>query len=119
MDVPKVVRNEYQLVSHDAHTSFFFFFSVRFILLQVNIDDGFLNLMTNDGNAKDDVKIPEGDIGAQIAAAFEEGKDLLVTIVSSMNEEQVCPPHLAPPFPLLIGLVLSQAISFKEAPKGT
>ena len=55
--------------------------------------------MTNDGNAKDDVKIPEGDIGAQIAAAFEEGKDLLVTIVSSMNEEQVCPPILHPRSP--------------------
>ncbi|KAH7882146.1 eukaryotic translation initiation factor 5A [Phlebopus sp. FC_14] len=77
MDVPNVTRNEYALV---------------------NIDDGFLNLMTQDGTPKDDVKVPEGDIGKQIQADFEEGKDLLVTIVSAMNEEQ--------------------AISFKEAPKG-
>ena len=64
---------------------------------QVNIDDGFLNLMTPDGTAKDDVKLPEGDMGKQIQADFDEGKDLLVTIVSAMGEEQ--------------------AISYKEAPK--
>lgn len=77
MDVPNVQRNEYQLV---------------------NIDDGFLNLMSNDGASKDDVKVPEGDIGEQISSQFDDGKDLMVTIVSAMNEEQ--------------------AISFKEAPQG-
>jgi translation initiation factor 5A len=66
---------------------------------QVNIDDGFLNLMTQDGAAKDDVKLPEGDLGKQIEEGFEEGKDLLVTIVAAMGEEA--------------------AISSKEAPKGT
>jgi len=77
MDVPNVSRTEYQLV---------------------NIDDGFLNLMTNDGVAKDDVKVPDGDIGKSIGEDFESGKDLLVTIVSAMGEEA--------------------AISYKEAPKG-
>jgi len=78
MDVPHVNRTEYQLV---------------------NLDDGFLNLMTSDGTSKDDVKIPESDLGKQIQADFDEGKDLLVTIVASMGEEQ--------------------AISVKEAPKGS
>jgi len=78
MDVPNVRRTEYQLV---------------------NIDDGFLNLMTMEGASKDDVKVPEGEIGTQISGSFDEGKDLLVTIVSAMGEEQ--------------------AISFKEAPKGS
>jgi Eukaryotic elongation factor 5A hypusine, DNA-binding OB fold len=45
--------------------------------------------MTQDGTSKDDVKVPEGEIGGQITAGFDEGKDLLVTIVSSMGEEQV------------------------------
>lgn len=66
--------------------------------MQVNVDDGFLNLMTADGAAKDDVKVPEGDLGKQIETDFNDGKDLLVTIVSAMGEEQ--------------------AISVKEAPKG-
>ncbi|KIJ47369.1 hypothetical protein M422DRAFT_28977 [Sphaerobolus stellatus SS14] len=77
MDVPNVTRIEYQLV---------------------NIDDGFLNLMTQDGTAKDDVKVPEGDLGSQIQTDFDDGKDLLVTIISAMGEEA--------------------AISAKEAPKG-
>jgi len=78
MDVPNVTRNEYQLV---------------------NIDDGFLNLMNAEGTAKDDVKVPEGDLGKTIQADFDEGKDLLVTIIAAMGEEQ--------------------AISYKEAPKGS
>jgi hypothetical protein len=57
--------------------------------MQVNIDDGFLNLMDTDGASKDDVKVPDGDLGKEIADGFEEGKDLLVTIISAMNEEQV------------------------------
>ncbi|PWN87005.1 eukaryotic translation initiation factor 5A [Acaromyces ingoldii] len=77
MDVPNVSRNEYQLV---------------------NIDDGFLNLMSGDGASKDDVKVPEGEVGEQIVAGFDEGKDLMVTIVSAMGEEH--------------------ALSFKEAPQG-
>ncbi len=62
MDVPNVKREEYQLV---------------------NVDDGFLNLMTNDGDTKDDVKVPDGDLGEQIQSAFDDGKDLMVTIVSA------------------------------------
>lgn len=54
--------------------------------------------MSADGASKDDVRVPEGELGDQIAAAFDEGKDLLVTIVSAMGEEQ--------------------AISWKEAPRG-
>jgi len=76
MDVPNVNRNEYQLI---------------------DIDDGFLNLMSSDGATKDDVKLPEGDIGTQIQEAFDDGRDLLVTIISAMGEEA--------------------AISFKDAPK--
>ena len=46
--------------------------------------------MTNDGVPKDDVKVPDSDLGKQIHADFDEGKDLLVTIISAMGEEQVC-----------------------------
>jgi translation initiation factor 5A len=44
--------------------------------------------MTQEGVSKDDVKPPEGDLGKQIQADFDDGKDLLVTIVSAMGEEQ-------------------------------
>lgn len=55
--------------------------------------------MSQDGNPKDDVKVPEGELGKQIQTDFDDGKDLLVTIISAMGEEQ--------------------AISVKEAPKGS
>ncbi|KAG8743235.1 Eukaryotic translation initiation factor 5A [Ceratobasidium sp. 414] len=77
MDVPNVTRTEYALV---------------------NVDDGFLNLMTPDGTPKDDVKVPEGDLGKQIQADFDEGKELIVTVVAAMGEEM--------------------ALGAKEAPKG-
>lgn len=76
MEVPNVSRTEFQLL---------------------DVDDGFLSLMTPDGETKDDVRLPDDKIGEDIQAAFDEGKDLLVTIISAMGEE-------AP-------------ISFKEAPK--
>ncbi|VVT47450.1 uncharacterized protein SAPINGB_P001717 [Magnusiomyces paraingens] len=77
MEVPNVRREEYTLV---------------------DIDDGFLNLMSSDNSMKDDVKLPESDLGNEIHDAFDEGKELLVTIISAMGEE-------AP-------------VSWKEAPKG-
>lgn len=77
MDVPNVSRNEYMLI---------------------DIDDGFLNLMTNDGETKDDVKAPDSELGEKMQAEFDAGKELMVTIVSAMGEEQ--------------------AVSYKEAPKG-
>ncbi|KAG1292532.1 hypothetical protein G6F66_006885 [Rhizopus arrhizus] len=76
MDVPNINRQEYQLI---------------------NIDDGYLNLMTQDGSTKDDVKLPEGDLGEKIQEEFDEGKDLLVTVVTAMGEEH--------------------ALTYKEAPK--
>lgn len=77
MEVPNVRRDEYTLV---------------------NIDDGFLNLMTTDGTAKDDVKVPSDDMGQQIQSDFDAGKELLITVIAAMGEES--------------------CIAFKEAPKG-
>ncbi|KAI7859142.1 eukaryotic elongation factor 5A hypusine, DNA-binding OB fold-domain-containing protein [Circinella umbellata] len=76
MDVPNVTRREYSLI---------------------NIEDGFLSLMLDDGSTKEDVKVPDNEIGEQIQDDFDEGKELLVTVVSAMGEEH--------------------ALTFKEAPK--
>ncbi|BEJ17535.1 hypothetical protein CspHIS471_0609360 [Cutaneotrichosporon sp. HIS471] len=77
MDVPNVRRTEYQLL---------------------DIQDEFMSLMDADGGMKDDVKLPDSDLGNEIQKAFDDGKDLMVTIVAAMGEEQ--------------------AISWKEAPQG-
>ena len=55
----------------------------------MNIDAGFLNLMTQGGTSKDDVKVPDSDLGKQIQADFDEGKDLLATVVVSMARSRL------------------------------
>jgi translation initiation factor 5A len=43
--------------------------------------------MTNEGATKDDVKIPEGELGDKIRADFDDGKEVFVSITKAMNEE--------------------------------
>lgn len=81
MDVPNISRVEYTLL---------------------NIDDGFLNLIDQNGTAKDDVKVPEGEVGDQIQALFDDGKEVLVTVVSAMGEEHALSVKESPVSNLLL-----------------
>lgn len=73
MDVPNVQRKEYQLVSARSTST-----SDSTNKSQLDIsDDGFLSLMSDDGVTKDDVKVPEGEVGERIDKLFkQEEKDL-------------------------------------------
>ena len=73
MDVPNVQRKEYQLVSAVSTST-----SNSANESQLDIsDDGFLSLMSDDGVTKDDVKVPEGEVGERIDKLFkQEEKDL-------------------------------------------
>jgi translation initiation factor 5A len=55
--------------------------------------DGILTLMTDKGEEKTDVSIPEGEIGEQLVAAFkksqEDGEILRPLVLSAMGKEQV------------------------------
>jgi hypothetical protein len=59
MDVPHVKREDYQLT---------------------DIDDGFLVLMNDNGDLREDLKIPDGDLGVQLKSEYDGGKELLVSI---------------------------------------
>ncbi|KXJ92345.1 eukaryotic translation initiation factor eif-5a [Microdochium bolleyi] len=77
MDVPNVSRREFQLLDIS--------------------DDGFLSLMNDDGDTKDDVKMPDGEIGDKIKRLFkEEEKDTNVIILTSMGEETAVEAKEAP-----------------------
>ncbi|CBX99091.1 translation initiation factor eIF5A [Plenodomus lingam] len=68
MNVPNVTRREYQV-------------------LDVT-DDGFISLMNDDGDTKDDVKVPDGEVGAKLNKLFkEEEKDTNAIILTAMGEE--------------------------------
>ncbi|KAK1399918.1 Eukaryotic translation initiation factor 5A [Heracleum sosnowskyi] len=69
-DVPHVSRTDYQLL--------------------YITDDEFVSLLTDNGNTKDDLKLPNDDnLWKQITEGHEQGKDLLVTVLSAMGEEQI------------------------------
>jgi len=68
MEVPNVTRKDYQLLA---------------------VDDGFLSLLDDNGDTRDDLKCPEGEIGNEIMIAMENDKDLLVTCLSAIGEEMV------------------------------
>lgn len=61
MDVPHVKREDYQLTDIS--------------------DDGYLTLMNDGGDLREDLKLPEGDLGAQLRAEFDNGKELLVSYI--------------------------------------
>ncbi|KAI6196967.1 Nuclear valosin-containing protein-like [Aphelenchoides besseyi] len=71
MDVPVVKKKEYQLLSIG--------------------DDGFLSLMDLETcDTKDDLRLPEGEVGDQIKQAFEKDETgILVAVTAACGEEQI------------------------------
>jgi len=43
--------------------------------IKLDIDDDFLSLMSEGGDTKDDVKLPDGEVGQKIRALFDSDKD--------------------------------------------
>ncbi|KAH7277975.1 hypothetical protein KP509_38G017900 [Ceratopteris richardii] len=69
-DVPEVTRTEYQLIDIS--------------------EDGFVSLLTANGDTKDDLRLPTDEaLVSQLKDGFAEGKDLMVTVLSAMGEEQI------------------------------
>ncbi|KPM34079.1 hypothetical protein AK830_g12493 [Neonectria ditissima] len=106
MDVPNVSRREYQLVSEPLPRPTGALPALRIPLLksqsltraQLDIaDDGFLSLMNDDGDTKDDVRMPDGEVGEKIERLFRtEEKDTNVVILTSMGEEAAVEAKEAP-----------------------
>ncbi|CAH2066350.1 unnamed protein product [Thlaspi arvense] len=69
--VPHVNRTDYQLIDIS--------------------EDGFVSLLTDNGSTKDDLKLPTDEtLLTQLKAGFDEGKDIVVSVMSAMGEEQMC-----------------------------
>merc|ERR1712150_64781 len=67
MQVPHVKRDDYQFI---------------------DIDDGMLNLMSDKGETKDDIKCPDDDVGKEIREKMAKVEEFLVTILSALDEEK-------------------------------
>ena len=45
----------------------------------VNITEKYMSLMADNGDVREDLRIPDGDLGKEIEAKFKEGDELLVS----------------------------------------
>jgi len=68
MDCPIVNREDYQLL---------------------DIDDGYCSLMTDNGESKDDLAVPDDDIGREVQEKFNNGESFAVTVLRACGEEKI------------------------------
>nr|AAS68511.1 eukaryotic translation initiation factor 5A [Branchiostoma belcheri] len=66
MNVPNVKRTDYQLI---------------------NIEDSFMHLMDDGGDTREDLKVPESDVGKDITTRYENGDSIMVTVLTACGEE--------------------------------
>ncbi|TMS08955.1 Traf2 and NCK-interacting protein kinase, partial [Larimichthys crocea] len=66
MDVPSIKRIDYQLL---------------------NINENYMTLMSDNGDIREDLRVPDSDVGREIEAKFEAGDEFMVTVISAMGEE--------------------------------
>ncbi|KAL9550021.1 hypothetical protein MBANPS3_004914 [Mucor bainieri] len=62
----------------------------------VDISDDCLTLMLDDGTTRDDIQLPDGELGLQLEGSFQSGTSLIVTVVSTMSQEQALTYKAAP-----------------------
>ena len=43
--------------------------------------------MADDGDTRDDIKVPDNELGKEITAKFEKDEQFMVTILKAMGEE--------------------------------
>jgi translation initiation factor 5A len=69
MNVPHVTRKDYQLLDID--------------------DDGFASMMDDAGETKDDLKLPDDEVGEEIRKKHDDGVSFTVTVLSACGEEKL------------------------------
>lgn len=69
MDVPIVGRKDFPLVDIS--------------------DDGYAHLLTDEGDIREDLKVPEGDLGKEIKSRYENGEEFMVTVLKAVDEEAI------------------------------
>ncbi|XP_054651855.1 eukaryotic translation initiation factor 5A-2 [Dunckerocampus dactyliophorus] len=68
MDVPNVVRKDYQAL---------------------DVVDGFLSILDDSGDTREDLRNPDSDIGKEIEKKLEAGDSFMVTVMKAIDEEAV------------------------------
>uniref|UniRef100_UPI00358E08D4 eukaryotic translation initiation factor 5A-1 n=1 Tax=Myxine glutinosa TaxID=7769 RepID=UPI00358E08D4 len=66
MDVPNVKRSDYMFLG---------------------VNDGFMSLMDEGGEVRQDIRLPEGDLGKEIIAKHDREEEFVITVLGALQEE--------------------------------
>jgi len=69
MDVPNIKRTEYSVIDID--------------------NDGYTSLMDDSSDTRSDIKLPEGELGQEIKAKFDNSDTIKVTVLKALGEEAI------------------------------
>lgn len=84
--------------------------------LQIDIDDGFLNLIDDEGREKNDVRMPDGEVGEKITKLFStEEKDTSMSCLTSPFPSSRT--NFRPDITVQTAMGEETAIDAKESPK--
>lgn len=57
-----------------------------YLLLQlIGIQDGYLSLLEDNGEVREDLKIPDGDLGKEIESKHDSGEEILVSATNTTH----------------------------------
>jgi translation initiation factor 5A len=64
---------------------------IEFTLVDINEEDGFVTLMSEAGETREDLKLPDypENYAAELKGLFEEGKSVIVTVWKACGHEQI------------------------------
>uniref|UniRef100_A0A8C0Z8R0 Eukaryotic translation initiation factor 5A-1-like n=1 Tax=Cyanistes caeruleus TaxID=156563 RepID=A0A8C0Z8R0_CYACU len=99
MDVPNIKRNDFQLIgiqdgylrvlpvcvtciSPVSHLSHLQLIGIQdgylWVLPLIGIQDGYLSLLQDSGEVREDLRLPEGELGREIEQKYDCGEEILV-----------------------------------------
>jgi hypothetical protein len=57
----------------------------------IGITDGYLSLLQDSGEVREDLKMPEGDMGKEIETKYDAGEEILVSGVPHPTSSMILP----------------------------
>ena len=52
-------------------------------------DEEYVHVLEMNGNVKEDLRVPKGDLGMRLKASFENGTDIEIIVIKAMDGEQI------------------------------
>ena len=53
----------------------------------LDVSEGYVSVLNDEGQVREDLIIPAGDLGQEMRKRFEEGQDLVLCVITAMDTE--------------------------------